>query len=149
MYAPIFHGWFRRQRHILLRMDLSSDCLLQCIHCYRSSCPPHFNSIKAEQIHLLEREVFPFIHRLDLSTIGEPLTSPFLPQVISAAKRAGVVCVGMTTNGMLLTEEIARDLLERGIGLVGGIVGCRRQVAPTRESGAVGIGGSSWRTSPA
>lgn len=115
MYAPIFRGWFRRQRHILLRMDLSSDCSLKCIHCYRSSCPPHFNSIQAEQIHLLEREVFPFIHRLDLSTVGEPLTSPLLPEVISAAKKAGVACVGMTTNGMLLTEEIARDLLERGL----------------------------------
>ncbi len=115
MYAPIFRGWFCKERHILLQMDLTSDCQLHCIHCFRYSDPPQLPSFQAGDVQILEKEVFPYVDVVNLSTVGEPLMSPVLPETISAAKRAGVARIGMTTNGILLTGGMARDLLKRGL----------------------------------
>lgn len=113
MYSPILE--VNQSRHILLQMDLSSECNLQCIHCYRYSHPPRIEPVRAEHVHIFKTQIFPFVHRANLSTIGEPLTSRYLLEVVDAAKKAGVACVGMTTNGTLLTGDVSWGLLERGL----------------------------------
>ncbi|MFH1140037.1 MAG: radical SAM protein [Pseudomonadota bacterium] len=50
-----------------------------------------------------------------LNGICEPLLSPHLPEIIRHARSRGVVDVMFNTNGLALTEKLARDLIASGL----------------------------------
>ncbi len=54
------------------------------------------------------------VRRLTLHTVGEPLLHPNIVDLVSTAKGNGV-WVGFSTNGLLLTRELSRRLIEVGL----------------------------------
>ncbi len=56
---------------------------------------------------------------LMLTGAGEPLLHPQLAEMVSWAARCQGINVGILTNGLLLTPERSRELLEAGIGWIG------------------------------
>lgn len=55
---------------------------------------------------------------IKLSIRGEPLLHPDIIRMIEYAKKSGVVDVHFNTNGVLLTEEISKKLIEAGLDRV-------------------------------
>ncbi len=51
---------------------------------------------------------------VDLTGGGEPLTNPHIPEIVQAVKEAGCK-VGFSTNGTLLTPELAENLIRLGL----------------------------------
>jgi radical SAM protein with 4Fe4S-binding SPASM domain len=47
--------------------------------------------------------------------LNEPLLEKSLPDLVRYAKTEGILDVFLTTNGMLLTKETSRDLIEAGV----------------------------------
>ena len=98
---------------IILQVEVTSKCNLSC-----SMCNIHYNAKSGITIDetLLERTfefaktattVFPF-------GLGEPLLHPKITGIIRTYKSFGA-SVGIITNGMLLSEDISRELITTGL----------------------------------
>ncbi|MBO0701681.1 MAG: SPASM domain-containing protein [Candidatus Dormibacteraeota bacterium] len=57
----------------------------------------------------------PQLERVTLQGLGEPLLAPDLPEMVRLASARGVD-MGFNTNGMLLTERRAEELVRAGLG---------------------------------
>lgn len=95
-------------------IEPTNACNLGCSYCGNKDMlrPRQFMPFE-----LFERMVGEMVEhgvpRMTLHTVGEPTLHPRLPDMIALAKRAGRV-VNLSTNGTLLTETLARDLVAAG-----------------------------------
>jgi MoaA/NifB/PqqE/SkfB family radical SAM enzyme len=96
---------------------ITADCPADCWHC----------SVKNRRMeNRLGREqwldVIGDLNRLGTSIIGitggEPLTQPYLPELVQAAAQGGAE-VQLFTSGIGLTEEMCRSLREAGLWAMG------------------------------
>ncbi len=109
-------------RFLWVMLDVAERCNLECSHCafvaWRNDMGKN-EIISEEMIDRLDREVFPYVSRATLSTFHEPLVAPSrLMKLLECCRRNQVSFVDMTTNGLLLSEKVARDLMTSGINLI-------------------------------
>lgn len=99
--------------------NCTRQCNLSCIHCYASSD----NSKSADEMNTEAGEAFirdlaDFGVPVILFSGGEPLLRKDLFQMVGIAREYGMK-TGLSTNGTLITDEIARELSRLGFGEVG------------------------------
>ncbi len=90
-----------------LSIDTTSKCNLECKMCFRSFNGVDYDAVPDLPEDLLDQliaELFPTAITLNLSTIGEPLMSPYMDKILSACAEHQVY-LSMTTNGTLLRGE--------------------------------------------
>lgn len=103
-----------------LFLELTDCCNLKCLHCGSGCTARNQTYLSFELIKKVLNEVSA---RYDSSEImicttgGEPLLHPQLVDIISYAKSLGFRN-GITTNGTLITEKIAKELVEAGLETV-------------------------------
>jgi len=101
-----------------LHVDIESTnaCNLRCVMCGR-------NFMK-EKIGFMEWSLFKKIidecsennlPSIKLNYRGEPLMHPKIVDMVRYAKEKGILEVQFNTNGLLLTEELSRKLIEAGL----------------------------------
>lgn len=104
-------------------IDVSSVCNFQCSFC------PHGNgeAIKAMPQAIMKKDLalkciddlnqFPRkIKHISFFLNGEPMLNKELPEIVAYAKQSGVgECLGITTNGSLLTPDMAEKLVTAGL----------------------------------
>ena len=108
-YAPL--GWARSPNHVSL--DITRRCNLRCRMCfyYGGEGRPalHLDELSSEEIISL------VVERLEGAdydiTGGEPLARPDLAEVLVAIRNQKAACY-LTTNGTLMTPELARRIVE-------------------------------------
>jgi len=95
-------------------IELTYKCNFKCVHCYNPS--------DAGKKELLKEEIFSILDQLvDLGTVqvaftgGEMFMRPDVMDIIFYARKKGLY-VAVMTNGSLLTEEIADELISMGVG---------------------------------
>lgn len=97
-------------------LEVTNKCNLDCITCIR-------NSWKSSQGYMTDEVFNQFLHQLDqlpqLTTVhiggfGEPLSHPKIIEIIAALKKKGLR-VEMISNGFLLTEKTAAQLVQLGL----------------------------------
>jgi len=100
--------------------NITGRCNLSCKHCYNSSGPG-----QEADSELTTKEAFSFIDdcaELKVPVIlfsgGEPLVRSDLFELAAHAKDLGIK-TALSTNGTLITPEIAEKIKESGIGYVG------------------------------
>ncbi len=100
---------FDRPYH-LLQIESSMNCNLECVMC------PWVDLHNSEK--LLSWETFshiqPYLNQakeVDLTGGGEPLTNPYIPEMVKAVKAAGCK-VGFSTNGLHLTPDVSETLIQ-------------------------------------
>ena len=106
-----------------LCIEPTNICNFKCIQCPVSL--PHFRQTVGELGHMdmaLYRKVLRDIaamgklKNLNLYGDGEPLANPNIVEMIKTARDMDVAdLITVTTNGSLLTEDLARDLLSSGL----------------------------------
>ena len=100
-----------------VQIHLTAACNLHCLHCYSSGGTAY---LTAEQFDYILREVLRYAeaHALApgwaLLCGGEPTLSPILFECIRKLRRAGFSGVSLLTNGSLLTNDFARQLVRAG-----------------------------------
>lgn len=104
----------------LFNIDPSSACNLRCVFCPQSD-PPDTMTFGLMEYELFER-IVAAIERsticagLSLFLAGEPLMNKNLPRMIALARERLRTPPQIATNGVLLTREVARSLIEAGAG---------------------------------
>ncbi|WP_433305679.1 radical SAM protein [Actinoplanes sp. CA-030573] len=98
-----------------LQLEITSACNLRCTMClvrYRPPVNKLAGAMRPELFHRLLDEVP--VRRLTLQGLGEPLLSPYLPEMIAAAVGRDIR-VGFNSNATLLTERRAGELVASGL----------------------------------
>lgn len=105
--APFQVGW-----------DIVHECNLRCKHCYLTA------KELSDSRHLSLDEGLAFIRDLADSGVfhlsiagGEPLLHPNIVEFIAAATKGGML-VALSTNAMLLSEDLAFRLKDAGLGAI-------------------------------
>jgi len=99
-----------------LDVELNSNCNLQCKFCIHS-----VRRIKKQVLgfnlfeDIISQAVEFGIRSLKLNFMNEPLLLPELENYISYARRCGMINVFLSTNGILLTDQRARSLIDAGL----------------------------------
>lgn len=96
-------------------IELTNTCNLECIHCYSSSRPfKVFEELRYPELtDLIDQLVDLKVFRLQLVG-GEPFIRPDACDVVSYAKRKGMI-VTCSTNGSFLDDERLRYLKQHGL----------------------------------
>ncbi|MBU1248326.1 MAG: radical SAM protein [Proteobacteria bacterium] len=98
-------------------IEVSSKCQLVCEHCFR------------QYMDIVENDLMPLkmykkivaecgehgLFTLKFSMRGEPLLHPDIVEMVDFAKKSGVKEVWINTNGGMITEELARGLMQAGV----------------------------------
>ncbi len=99
--------------------NCTRQCNLDCVHCYSASTAeaPADELTRAEATGMLD-DLAAMGVPVVLFTGGEPVLRDDLPELLAHAVRAGMRAV-VSTNGTLITAEMARRFAEIGVGYVG------------------------------
>jgi len=104
--------------------EITNTCNLKCIHCYKRAGKAEQNELSTKECLQLVREMGKMhVMRVNFGG-GEPLLRKDLLRIIRATKKAGMM-TGLTTNGTLLTKEIASQLAKLGVPVQVSLDGAR------------------------
>lgn len=94
-------------------VEVTNKCNLNCSTCMRNVWDVEYGHMSAEVFEriLSTLDLFSEKPELFLGGYGEPLSHPNILTLIERAKRRGFR-VSMITNGILLTQEVARRLID-------------------------------------
>ncbi len=99
----------------MIAWEVTRNCNLDCIHCRAAAGRgPYENELSTEECFRLLDDIASFSHPVIILTGGEPLLRPDIFEIAQYAADRGLRTV-MAVNGTLLTEEIARKILDVGI----------------------------------
>lgn len=99
--------------------NVTRRCNLQCVHCYSNSRDVSFaGELSTEEGKKVLKDLAQFGTPVVLFSGGEPLLRPDLPDLARYAADQGLRAV-ISTNGTLLTKEMAAGLQKIGLSYVG------------------------------
>ncbi|MDD3376366.1 MAG: radical SAM protein [Candidatus Riflebacteria bacterium] len=102
------------ERRPVVVWNISKRCNLKCIHCYTNSdCNVAENELSFEEGKLLIDNLAEFKIPALLFSGGEPLMRPDVFELAAYAAGKGVRPV-LSTNGTLITKEVARKIKDTG-----------------------------------
>ena len=110
---------FSKDKRPVVVWNVTRRCNLKCVHCYAHAKNTSFdNELSTEQGKQLIDDLAGFGSPVMLFSGGEPLVRKDLPQLAAYAVEKGMRAV-ISTNGTLITSEMARNLKEIGLSYVG------------------------------
>jgi 12,18-didecarboxysiroheme deacetylase len=110
---------FSRDKRPVVVWNVTRRCNLKCVHCYAHAKNRSFdNELTTEQGKQLIDDLANFGSPVMLFSGGEPLVRKDLSQLAAYAVEKGMRAV-ISTNGTLITPEIARNLKKIGLSYVG------------------------------
>lgn len=99
--------------------EITRTCNLQCQHCYANAGPGRFEGeMTHEEGRAFIDDLAAFKVPVLLISGGEPLSRPDALELMEYATSKGIR-VTLSTNGTLITPEVARELKRIGVGYVG------------------------------
>lgn len=107
--------------------DVTNKCNLNCIHCYSSERQEDLET--NDVCHILDQLSEVGAGIIDFGG-GEPLLRDDIIEILSYSKKRELY-TSISTNGILLTEDVAQDLKKLGIGHV--CVSLDGATAPTHD----------------
>jgi radical SAM protein with 4Fe4S-binding SPASM domain len=106
-----------RKRLTVVVLNLTARCNLNCIHCY-ASVGSSENELRTEEVEKLVDELSEMKVPVLLISGGEPLLRSDIFEIASYAAKKGIRC-SLSTNGTLITEDVAYELKKAGFEYVG------------------------------
>ena len=99
-----------------LDIELNSTCNLKCVMCFQSFAPPKPEIMNFELYKkLIDEGAAKGVCSIKLQYRGEPLLYPKIVEAVKYAKDKGIIEVMFNTNANLLTEELAKKLIDAGL----------------------------------
>ena len=108
-----------RDRKPVVVWNTTRSCNLRCLHCYTDSEAKRYSGeLTTEEGKRLLEDLAAFKVPAVLFSGGEPLTRKDLLELVTYAKALGLRCT-LSTNGTLITEEVAFEIKKAGFTYVG------------------------------
>ena len=107
--------------------NCTQTCNLRCLHCYaESECKQYENEMTTAEAKAMIDDLAAFGAPVLLFSGGEPCVRPDLVELMHYARSAGMRVV-ISTNGTLITPELAEQFAQVGLSYVGvSLDGCRQ-----------------------
>ncbi len=110
---------FSADKRPVVVWNVTRRCNLKCVHCYAHAKDiPFDNELTTDQGKALIDDLSAYGSPVMLFSGGEPLVRKDLPQLAAYAVEKGMRAV-ISTNGTLITPQMARTLKEIGLSYVG------------------------------
>lgn len=110
---------FSKDKKPVVVWNVGRRCNLRCIHCYSQSNDQEYpDELTTEEGFALIDDLAQFGSPVLLFSGGEPLMRPDLFELIAHARSKGMRAV-LSTNGTLITKEIAQKLKDFDLSYVG------------------------------
>ncbi len=109
---------FSRDKKPVVVWNCTKTCNLKCMHCYAGSDAHLYDQLSTEEAKVMIDDLAAFGAPVLLFSGGEPCMRPDLLELMRYAKAAGMRVV-LSTNGTLITPELAREFAEIGLSYVG------------------------------
>ncbi|ETA67135.1 MAG: Fe-coproporphyrin synthase [Methanolobus sp.] len=110
---------FSKDKKPVVVWNVTQRCNLRCVHCYAHSKDMEYkNELSTEEGMALIDDLADFGCPVILFSGGEPLMRKDLPELAGYARSKGIRAV-ISTNGTLITEEMAKKLKDIGLSYVG------------------------------
>ena len=110
---------FSEDKKPVIVWNMTKTCNLNCIHCYSQSKNLQYNNeLTLEEGKAFIDDVSSFGSPVMLFSGGEPLMHPHFLDLAFYAKSKGMRAV-ISTNGTLITRELAQELKQVGLSYVG------------------------------
>lgn len=110
---------FSRDKKPVVVWNCTRTCNLRCVHCYaQSECKDYEGEMTTDEAKAMIDDLATFGSPVLLFSGGEPCTRPDLVELMQYAKKAGMRVV-LSTNGTLITPEMAACFAEVGLSYVG------------------------------
>lgn len=102
---------------IQVYLELTNHCNLNCAMCNYDQMTRSKGYMEPDLAKRVidEGAVSGRLYYLALFIHGEPLLYPHLIEIIQYAKKQNIPVVNVTTNGVLLTEELSRQMIKAGL----------------------------------
>ncbi|MCK4846040.1 MAG: SPASM domain-containing protein [Deltaproteobacteria bacterium] len=105
-----------------LTIELTNDCNLVCTMCPRMEMSKNLGYMDVELYKKIIDEASRYTAQTPITLVpffrGESLMHPNFFEMIELAKRAGLKPIQLTTNAMLLTEELSNKLIRAEIDFI-------------------------------
>ncbi len=110
---------FSEDKKPVIVWNMTKTCNLNCVHCYSQSKNLQYNNeLTLEEGKAFIDDVSSFGSPVMLFSGGEPLMHPHFLDLAFYAKSKGMRAV-ISTNGTLITRELAQELKKVGLSYVG------------------------------
>ncbi|MFH1984712.1 MAG: 12,18-didecarboxysiroheme deacetylase [Pseudomonadota bacterium] len=110
---------FSEDKKPVVVWNMTRRCNLKCVHCYAHAKDQHFpNELTTDEGKTLIDDLSAFGSPVMLFSGGEPLMREDLPEMAAYAVEKGMRAV-ISTNGTLITADIAKTLKAIGLSYVG------------------------------
>ena len=110
---------FSEDKKPVIVWNMTRTCNLNCVHCYSQSKNLQYNNeLTIEEGKAFIDDISAFGSPVMLFSGGEPLMHPHFLDLCFYAKSKGMRAV-ISTNGTLITKELAKELKKVGLSYVG------------------------------
>jgi len=100
-----------------LCIDLTNDCKLRCVHCYRSYTGHEAVYLAPKAMHRIPNRFYRLARQIELSGIGEPMLHPRWDEILEWIAGKSSARLTFNTSLTLVTEERLRRMVELGAGV--------------------------------
>ena len=109
---------FSRDKKPVVVWNCTRTCNLKCMHCYSESDGRRYDELSTAEAKDMIDDLAAFGSPVLLFSGGEPCARGDLVELMHYAKQAGMRVV-LSTNGTLITPELAHEFAEVGLSYVG------------------------------
>lgn len=110
---------FSEDKHPVVVWNITRSCNLKCVHCYAHAKDKIFeNELSTQEGFAVIDDLAEYGVPVILFSGGEPLVRKDLPELAEYAVKKGLRAV-ISTNGTLITRELAQTLKKIGLSYVG------------------------------
>ena len=109
---------FSKDKKPVVVWNCTRTCNLRCMHCYAESDMEQHDQLSGEEARAMIDDLAAFGAPVLLFSGGEPCMRPDLVELMQYAKDAGMRVV-LSTNGTLITPELASEFAQVGLSYVG------------------------------
>ncbi len=109
---------FSKDKKPVVVWSCTKTCNLRCRHCYAGSDAQRYDQLSTDEAKAMIDDLAAFGCPVLLFSGGEPCMREDLLELMHYAKQAGMRVV-ISTNGTLITPELARQFAEVGLSYVG------------------------------